>query len=89
VTRIDQRRTLAELTASLPERQRVAVLLRHLCDVPSAEIAEVLGCPEGTVRSYVSRGLDKLRRLLVERYPALVADNAFGWEEELSGHNRG
>jgi RNA polymerase sigma factor (sigma-70 family) len=89
VTRIDQRRTLTELTASLPERQRVAVLLRYLCDVPSAEIAEVLGCPEGTARSYVSRGLDKLRRLLVDRYPALIADNGFGWEEEFSGHNRG
>lgn len=89
VMRMDQRRMLAELTAFLPHRHRVAVLLRHLCGLSSAEIAEVLGCPEGTVRSYVSRGLDKLRRLLVDRYPALVAETGFAREEDLSGHNQG
>ncbi len=72
--RLDHREALAELTACLPERQRVAVLLRHLCGLSSPEVAEILGCPEGTARSHVSRGLTTLRALLVERYPGLAAD---------------
>jgi RNA polymerase sigma factor (sigma-70 family) len=96
--RLDQRRVLAELTACLPDQQRVAVLLRHLCELSSAEVAVVLDCPEGTVRSHVFRGLATLRRLLAERYPTLVIDNKFGdvdilvpqaRREKLSDHARG
>lgn len=76
--RLDQRQVLAELTARLPEPQRVAVLLRHLCELSSAEVAEVLGCPEGTVRSHVSRGLARLRALLGEHHPTLVAQAGAG-----------
>lgn len=72
--RLDHREALAELTTCLPEPQRVAVLLRHLCGLSSPEVAELLGCPEGTARSHVSRGLTTLRTLLVERYPGLAAD---------------
>lgn len=36
-------RELAGLLAALPERQRVAVVLRHVVDLPIAEIAEILG----------------------------------------------
>ena len=48
---------------TLPEEFRVAVVLRDLCDLDYAEIAEVLDVPPGTVRSRISRG----RALLVER----------------------
>ena len=47
----------------LPDDFRVAVVLRDLCDLDYAEIAEVLDLPPGTVRSRISRG----RALLVER----------------------
>ena len=47
----------------LPEDFRVAVVLRDLCDLDYAEIADVLDVPPGTVRSRISRG----RALLVER----------------------
>jgi RNA polymerase sigma-70 factor (ECF subfamily) len=47
----------------VPEEFRVAVVLRDLCDLDYAEIAEVLGVPPGTVRSRISRG----RAILVER----------------------
>jgi RNA polymerase sigma-70 factor (ECF subfamily) len=47
----------------VPEEFRVAVVLRDLCDLDYAEIAEVLGIPAGTVRSRISRG----RAILVER----------------------
>lgn len=59
--RADDQRALAGMLASLPERQRVAVVLRHVCDLPASEVAEVLAVPEGTARSLVSRGLARLR----------------------------
>jgi RNA polymerase sigma-70 factor, ECF subfamily len=50
----------------LPEDFRVAVVLRDLCDLDYAEIADVLDVPPGTVRSRISRG----RALLVEHLDA-------------------
>ncbi|MFC6884785.1 MULTISPECIES: SigE family RNA polymerase sigma factor [Actinomadura] len=45
----------------LPERQRLAVVLRYYEDMPENEIAEVLGISVGTVKSTVSRAVAKLR----------------------------
>ena len=42
--------------AQLPEEFRAAVVLRDLCDLDYAEIAEALGIPPGTVRSRIARG---------------------------------
>ncbi len=53
---------------SLPERQRVAVTLRYLQDLPYAEISGVTGWPEGTVKTLVRRGLRRLRSLMVIDY---------------------
>ena len=57
---------LAALLAHLPETQRTAVVLRHVTDLPLTEVAEVLGCPVGTAKSHVSRGLARLRTLIDE-----------------------
>ncbi len=54
---------LAGQLAQLPERQRIAVVLRHVNDLPITEIADVMGCPPGTVKSHISRGLRRLREL--------------------------
>ncbi|MFD0690237.1 RNA polymerase sigma factor [Actinomadura fibrosa] len=56
-------RELAGLLAGLPAAQRAAVVLRHVTDLPVAEIAIVLDLPEGTVKSHISRGLARLRTL--------------------------
>jgi RNA polymerase sigma-70 factor (ECF subfamily) len=48
----------------LSEPQRTAVVLRHVADVPVAEIAEVTGRPVGTVKSDISRGLERLRTII-------------------------
>jgi len=52
---------LAAMLVRLPERQRIAVVLRYIGDLPVGEIAEVMGCPTGTVKSLISRGLARLR----------------------------
>ncbi|GAA4906704.1 RNA polymerase sigma-70 factor (ECF subfamily) [Actinomycetospora succinea] len=55
---------LAAQLARLSEAQRTAVVLRHVVDLPIDEVAEVLGCPPGTAKSHVSRGLSRLRDLM-------------------------
>ncbi len=48
----------------LPQRQRAAIVLRFYEDLSDAQTAAVLGCPAGTVRSLVSRGMKTLREEL-------------------------
>jgi RNA polymerase sigma factor (sigma-70 family) len=52
---------LAALLATLPDRYRIPVILRHIDDLSYAELALVLGRPEGTLKAQVSRGLAMLR----------------------------
>jgi RNA polymerase sigma-70 factor (sigma-E family) len=48
----------------LPDRQRVCIVLRYLEDLTEPEVAEVLDCPVGTVKSQLSRGRAKLAEML-------------------------
>jgi RNA polymerase sigma-70 factor (sigma-E family) len=48
--------------ATLPERQRAVLVLRYYLDLPDHEIADALGCREGTVRSIAARAFAALRR---------------------------
>jgi RNA polymerase sigma-70 factor (ECF subfamily) len=48
----------------LPEAQRVAIVLVDLEDVPVAEVAEILGVAEGTVKSRCARGRLAMARML-------------------------
>lgn len=50
--------------ALLTPRQRAAVVLRYFEDLPEREIAAVLGCRPGTVKSLLSRGLATLKGAL-------------------------
>jgi RNA polymerase sigma-70 factor (ECF subfamily) len=52
----------AEAVARLPTPLRLAVTCRYLLELSEAETADALGCPVGTVKSRVSRGLDRLRQ---------------------------
>jgi len=53
----------AALSQLAPEF-RAAVVLRDLCGLDYAEIAEVLDLPAGTVRSRISRGRGALAHVL-------------------------
>jgi RNA polymerase sigma-70 factor (sigma-E family) len=55
---------LFDALASLPFRQRAAVVLRFYEDQSEAEIAAILGCRPGTVGSHIHRGLEGLRKVL-------------------------
>jgi RNA polymerase sigma-70 factor (sigma-E family) len=55
------------LLATLPPRQRAALVLRFYEALSDAEVAHVLDCPVGTVRSLISRGLARLRTTVGER----------------------
>jgi RNA polymerase sigma factor (sigma-70 family) len=56
-------RELNRLLSALPTTQRSAIVLRHILDLPIAEVSRVMNCPEGTAKSHVSRGMAALRRL--------------------------
>jgi RNA polymerase sigma factor (sigma-70 family) len=55
------RATLGDAISRLPDRQRIAVALRYVHDLPHAEIAAALGCSVGTVDSLLSRARSTLR----------------------------
>jgi RNA polymerase sigma factor (sigma-70 family) len=45
----------------LPDRQRSAVVLRYVADLPHREIAATIGCSEDAARRSLHEGLTKLR----------------------------
>lgn len=57
---VDLRRAMA----LLPARQRAAVVLRYWEDLPITDVARILGCAEGTVKSQCAKGLAALRAMV-------------------------
>ena len=55
---------LTDVLQVLPERQRTVLVLRYYADLSESEIAEVLGCRPGTVKSLAHRGLARMRALI-------------------------
>lgn len=61
---LDLRRAIAKL----PAQQRLAVDLHYYLGLGVADVAVVMGCPEGTVKSHLFRARTRLRQLLGEDY---------------------
>jgi RNA polymerase sigma-70 factor (sigma-E family) len=60
--RVEQSTDLLRVLRELPTRQRTALVLRYFDDLSEAEVAAVMGCSVGTVKSTTSRALERLRR---------------------------
>lgn len=71
---IDDRQSLIGALAALPKRQRAVIVLRYAWDMSEMQVAEVLGCSVGTVKTQASRGLTRLRAQLGDVWYADAAD---------------
>lgn len=56
--------TLWEAVHELPTRQRAAVVLRYVVDLPHRDIAAAIGCSEEAARRSLHEGLVKLRKAM-------------------------
>ncbi|MEV4481893.1 SigE family RNA polymerase sigma factor [Micromonospora coxensis] len=64
---VEDRQVVRAALSRVPRRQQAVLVLRFYYDLPVDEVAGMLGCSSGTVKSQTSRGLATLRRLLGER----------------------
>jgi RNA polymerase sigma-70 factor (ECF subfamily) len=62
---------LVEALRRLPEPQRRALVLHHVCDLPVTAVAREVGVPEGTIKARLSRGRAALAALLDSDDPEL------------------
>jgi RNA polymerase sigma-70 factor (ECF subfamily) len=58
---------LVEALRQLPEAQRIAIVLHHLCDLSVEQVASETGAPVGTVKARLSRGRAALAGHLGEK----------------------
>jgi RNA polymerase sigma-70 factor (sigma-E family) len=61
---LDDRDAMWQALAELPPRQRAVLVLRYYEDLSESDIADVLGCNRGTVKSQAAKGLLHLRRIV-------------------------
>ncbi|GAA4244076.1 SigE family RNA polymerase sigma factor [Dactylosporangium darangshiense] len=65
----DRRLSVLSLLGALPPRRRAVLVLRYFCDLSVEEVAEAMGCSEGTVKSQTARALESLRANLGKEEP--------------------
>ena len=61
---MEDRRDVWRAVTQLPERQRACVVLRYFEDLPEAEIAELMECSVGTVKSQLHKARARLEKSL-------------------------
>jgi RNA polymerase sigma factor (sigma-70 family) len=68
----DINRIVQDAITRLPAGYRTVITLYHLEECPYKDIAEITGMPEGTVKSYISRGRNMLREILIGIVPDMA-----------------
>ena len=63
---LETRLVVLAALATLPPRARAVVVLRYWEDLSVEQVADVLGCSPGNVKSHTARALEKLRVVLGE-----------------------
>jgi RNA polymerase sigma-70 factor (ECF subfamily) len=64
ILRKESGRVLRDAIRSLPEKYRIAFIMKEIQDMPYDSIAEALGCSAGTVKSRLHRARELLQRKL-------------------------
>ncbi|MEU5895428.1 MULTISPECIES: SigE family RNA polymerase sigma factor [Streptomyces] len=85
-----ERTALVQALRTLPEAQRTAVVLHHLCDLSVEQVASETGSPVGTVKARLSRGRAALAAQLSAGPDAIGArdDDGDGRSAKESGRVR-
>ncbi|MFF5264658.1 SigE family RNA polymerase sigma factor [Actinomadura viridis] len=63
---VELRLALERALLALPPRKRVVLVLRYFEDLPEAQVAHILGCSVGTVRSQAHKAIARLREMVPE-----------------------
>jgi RNA polymerase sigma-70 factor (sigma-E family) len=61
---VEARLTLQDALRALPPRRRAVLVLRYLEDLSESQVADILGCSVGTVRSQTHKAVTQLRSAL-------------------------
>lgn len=69
---VDLHKLVLQAISKLPGDYRTVITLYHIDECSYREIAEITGMPEGTVKSYISRGRNLLREMLTSLVPDIV-----------------
>lgn len=72
---LETRVELVQALGALPARQRAVLVLRYFADLPASEVALILDCSPGTIKSSTSRGLQRLRQTLDSAAPVSTNDD--------------
>lgn len=81
---VEARVDIDRALAGLPPEWRAALVLRDLCGLDYAEIAQVLAIPGGTVRSRIARARAALAPVLADRVDRVEGGHAPGFDDR--GH---
>jgi len=70
----DRWATVRQLLDAAPEADREVLLLRHIAELSEAEMADVMDCAPGTVKSRLSRARARLRAAIEQDHQWLIPD---------------
>ena len=82
----EERIVVLAALATLPPKSRAVVVLRYWADLSVDQVAEVLGCSAGNVKSQSARALDKLRPVLGEAMKGIAATPSSNAEQKGGAH---